>query len=319
MLPAPIGDPPDVSETWLAPPDRTRPVPGVTADDGVGLHVRIRGAHGPTVVLSHGFTVDSDDWEPQVAALAPVARVVTWDQRGHGRSGWGDPTHATVEWTGRDLAAVVDAVAGSSPVVLVGHSMGGMSILALARLRPEWFGTRVAGAFLVATSAGELVREGPLGLLHGTARRLGILPTVLTGARWAAPVADRLPWRDSRVGRWAVRRMLFTAAASEDEVHRAQERAERLPLPVASAFGGALLGHDESGALPVLGRVPVTVVVADADRLTPAEHGRRLVEALGPRARLVRVPDAAHLVAVTHHEVVDRALLGLLRRAVPGA
>ena len=299
-----------------AAPSGGRPVPGVVTDDGVPLDVRIRGRSGPVVVLSHGFTVDSEDWAPELPALRGRARVVTWDQRGHGRSGWGDPDRGTVEQTGRDLARVVDAVAGESdPVVLVGHSMGGMSILALARQRPEWFGTRVRGALLVATSAGELVRDGPIGLAHLAARRLGVMPAVAATARLAAPFADRLPWRASRIGRWATRRMLFTGDATDAEVDRAQERAERLPLAVGSAFGVDLLDYDGTAALPVLARIPVTVIAGGADRLTPAGHGERLVEALGPDAELVRVEDAAHAVNLTHHEVVDAALAGVLERA----
>lgn len=306
------------SSTTLRGGGRERPVPGVVGDDGVPLEVAIRGTRGPTVVFCHGFTADSQFWAPQIAALDGLARIVTWDQRGHGRSGWGEPSHATVDQTGRDLAAVVDAVAPSCPVVLVGHSMGGMSILALARQRPEWFGTRVVGAFLVTTSAGDLVRQGPVGLAHDAARRLGLLPALLTGARMAAPLADALPWRDSRVGRWAMRRMLFTAEATDAEVRDAQSNSERLPLPVGQAFGASLLAHDESGAVPVLARIPVVVVTADEDRLTPASHGRRIAEAIGPSARLVEVEHAAHAVTLTHHDVVDDALLDLVRGVRPG-
>lgn len=296
---------------------RARPVPGVVGDDGVPLDVSIRGSRGPTVVFCHGFTVDWHFWEPQIAALDGHARVVTWDQRGHGRSGWGEAAHGTVDQTGRDLAAVVDAVAPTSPVVLVGHSMGGMSILALARQRPEWFGTRVVGAFLVATSAGDLVRQGPVGLAHGVARRLGVLPTVMAGARLAAPLADLLPWRDSWLGRWTIRRLLFTAAATDADVRDAQTVSERLPLAVGQAFGASLLDHDESAAVHVLARVPVVVVVASRDRLTPAAHGHRILDAIGPTARLVEVPDAAHAVSVTHHEVVDEALVDLVHGVGP--
>ncbi|HEY2222178.1 alpha/beta hydrolase [Actinomycetospora sp.] len=306
------------SSTTLHGGGRDRPVPGVVGDDGVPLDVTIRGTRGPTVVFCHGFTADSRFWDPQIAALDGHARIVTWDQRGHGRSGWGEPSHATIDQTGRDLGAVLDAVAPSSPVVLVGHSMGGMSILALARQRPEWFGTRVVGAFLVTTSAGDLVRQGPIGLAHDAARRLGVLPALLGGARMAAPLADVLPWRDSWFGRWAVRRLLFTAEATDAEVRDAQWHTEGLPLPVGQAFGASLLSHDESGALPVLARVPVVVVTAGEDRLTPAAHGRRITEAIGPSARLVEVEHAAHAVTQTHHDVVDAALLDLVCEVRPG-
>jgi len=291
---------------------RPRPVHGVRAGDGVPLHVEIRGHQGPTVVLTHGFTVDSAEWSPQIAALAHRARVVCWDQRGHGRSGWGDPANATIDQLGRDLAAVVDAAAPCGRVVLAGHSMGGMGVLALARRHPEWFGTRVAGVFLVATSAGELLSDGLLGALHAAARRAGVLPAVLQGARLAAPLADHLPWRDSALGRWLVRRLAFTPDATDEEVRRLQTVTESVPLPVTSAFSSTLLDHDGTDALPALARVPTTVVAAADDRITPAAHGRRIAEALGPRARLVQVEGAGHAVNQTHHAVVSAALLDLV-------
>src|SRR3712207_9496460 len=80
-----------------------------------------------------------------------------------GRSGWTPLTRATIDRTGRDLGQVLDAVVPSGPVVLAGHSLGGMSVMALARQRPELFGTRVVGAFLLATSAGGLVSHGVVG------------------------------------------------------------------------------------------------------------------------------------------------------------
>ena len=142
-LPAPTGPPPPGSRV-------------VTTDDGVPLHVEVDGdADAPlTVVFSHGFTARLVEWELQRAALRDRARLVFWDQRGHGRSGWTKLTAATIDRTGRDLGQVLDATTPTGPVVLAGHSMGGMSILALARQRPELFGGRVVGVFLLATSAG---------------------------------------------------------------------------------------------------------------------------------------------------------------------
>src|SRR5580704_3286401 len=120
---------------------RGRPVP-VTADDGVSLYAEVSGPDDApvTVVFSHGYTLSQDVWHYQRQALAGT-RLVFWDQRGHGRSGRGDPEHSTIEQTGADLGAVLAAtMPAGGRVVLVGHSMGGMTIMALAARQPGLFG-----------------------------------------------------------------------------------------------------------------------------------------------------------------------------------
>src|SRR4051812_49981891 len=190
------------------------PPPGsrtVRTDDGVDLHVEVdevAGAVGGngvaplTVVLSHGFTARLAEWELQREALRDRARLVLWDQRGHGRSGWADPRSATIDRTGRDLGAVLDATVPDGPVVLAGHSMGGMSIMALARQRPELFGTRVVGVFLLATAAGGLVESGLVGRAVKLARRLGLLPLYLRVLQVLAPFIERHRRRGTLFGRW---------------------------------------------------------------------------------------------------------------------
>lgn len=223
-----------------------------------------------------------------------------------------------------DLTANAERSSSSSPVdpeplgppivVLVGHSMGGMAILALAHQHPEWFGLRAAGVLLVATSAGELLHEGLVGLLHRGSRRLGVLPGVLAGLRAAAPAVDRLPWRGSRLGNRFFRWLMFTPDDTADEVRLAQTATEATPLTVDAAFTETLLGFDESAGFAALRTIPTTVVVAQDDRLTPASHGQRIGDALGPNGRLVSVPHAGHAVPQTHPQTVDDALLDLLER-----
>lgn len=288
----------------------------VPADDGVPLHVEFDGdPHAPlTVVLSHGFTISSAEWGPQLPALRERARVVLWDHRGHGRSGWTPLTKATIDQTARDLAAVLAATAPSGPVVLAGHSMGGMSIMALARQRPELFPSRVVGVFLIATSAGGLVRTGLLGryvrLLHG----LRLLPLSLECLQLAAPHLERRRRRGSAAGRRFTRRYLF----GRDDAHplhvqQVQELLERTPYPVATAFCATFVDHDEEAALDVLRRVPVTILAASHDRLTPAPHARRIAD-LAAGAELVVVPRAGHAVNVTRPDVVNAAFVRLLER-----
>jgi pimeloyl-ACP methyl ester carboxylesterase len=283
----------------------------------VQLHVEVDGDRDAalTVVLTHGFTARLGEWDPQRAALRGRARLVLWDHRGHGRSGWTSLRKATIDRTARDLAEVLDATTPTGPVVLAGHSMGGMSILALARRQPELFGDRVAGVFLLATSAGGLAGDGLLGRLVGPARRLGLLALFLAWLRLTAPVLERFRRRGSGLGRWYTRRYLFgTDDAEPARVRQVQGMLEETPYPITTAFYAGLLAYDETAALPVLGRVPVTVLVGDADRLTPAAHSRRLARLIGPAAELVVVPGAGHSVNLSRPAVVDAAVLALLDR-----
>lgn len=312
--------PPSVADHGPPPPgSRT-----VSAEDGVELHVEVEGppshrAGALTLLLTHGFTARLGEWDLQreaVRAARPDVRLVLWDQRGHGRSAWGDIAHATIEQTGRDLARVLDAVAPTGPVVLAGHSMGGMSVMALARQRPELIGPRVVGAFLLATSAGGLVSEGPLATAVQVARRTRTLTAVLRALQRAAPMVERTRSRGTASGRRSTRRYLFGSADADPAlVSQVQELLEETPFTVTAAFYATFLDHDEEAALAVLRRVPTAVVVGSDDQLTPAAHSRHLAAALGPDTELVVEPGAGHSVNLTRPAVVDAALLRLLERA----
>jgi pimeloyl-ACP methyl ester carboxylesterase len=303
----------------------------VRTDDGVDLHVEVDGVAGGgaeggeataplTVVLSHGFTARLGEWDLQREALRSRVRLVLWDQRGHGRSGWTPLTRATIDRTGRDLGRVLDAVVPSGPVVLAGHSMGGMSVMALARQRPELFGTRVVGVLLLATAAGGLGTDGVVGLGVRVLRALHLLPAYLWLLQLWAPVLERHRRRGTRIGRRYVRRYLFGRDdATRANVRTVQDMLEETPLPVTMAFYATLLDHDEHAALPVLGRLPVTVVAATHDRLTPLRHGRRLAEEIGASAELVVAEGAGHSVNLTRAPVVDAAFLRLLDRVEDAA
>lgn len=306
---------------------RPAPLPGVPspsdpltvlADDGTPLHVEIDDvpASAVTVVFVHGFTARLQEFELQRETLRGRCRVVLYDQRGHGASGWGDLRHATIDQLGRDLSAVLDRHAPTGPVVLFGHSMGGMTLLALARQRPELFGPRVTGVFLLATSAGDLVTGGPLGFTVRVGRRLGLLPLWLWWLRQAAPLVQRVNRPGTRFGYAFTRHYLFGRDDADPATVRVvQALLEQAPFTISAAFYPTFISHDETAALPVLAAVPVTVLVGDSDRLTPAAHSRRMAAGIGPSAELVVVPGAGHSVNITRRDVVDDAMLRLLARA----
>jgi pimeloyl-ACP methyl ester carboxylesterase len=230
----------------------------------------------------------------------------------------------TVDQTGDDLDAVLTAmVPGRSRVVLVGHSMGGMTIMALAGGHPELFGTKVAGLVLLATAAGGLGR--PDGLMPGLPGPLRTFlqkaaPTLLRGVaagRRAALVEQgRLASRELEL--LATRFLAFGDPQASLSLTEFVERMIReAPVGVISDFYGALLGCDQSDVLTTLGRVPVTVVTGDKDRLIPPRLGTELAAEI-PGARMVMVAGAGHAIMLERHDVVNDAILGVLAEARQG-
>ncbi|REE98179.1 alpha/beta fold hydrolase [Thermomonospora umbrina] len=297
----------------------------VLADDGLPLHVEIDEPPGEgaplTVVFCHGYCLNLDGWHYQrrdVPKSAGPVRMVFWDQRSHGRSGRSRPAHATIDRTGEDLYAVLRATtAPGDPVVLVGHSMGGMSIMALADRRPEEFGDRVVAAALINTSGGHLA-EMTLGLPMAVARLVQPLaPGVIRGLGSRPRLVDRGRSLGADVAFMVTRRMAFADRyVSPSVVDFLEQMIRSTPIDVIAEFYPSLMSHDKEAAMAALGRVPVLVMAAGRDNLTPAAHGRRLAEAL-PDAELVEVEEAGHVLPLEHPGVVTGGLRRLIERVRP--
>ena len=295
----------------------------VTADDGVPLHVEVNGPDSApvTVIFCHGYTLSQDVWHYQRRDLAAVARLVFWDQRGHGRSGHPSPESCTIPQLGADLYAVLTAVApGPGPVVLVGHSMGGMTIMALARQHPELFGAKVTGVVLISTAAGGIDPTFWLPApLRPVARQAAtpVLRGVSTGRR--AALTERVRQAGGDLAFLGTRYVAFGDPEVSPSVVEFLERIIRAtPVGVVAAFYRALLQHDERAALGTLGRVPVTVVVGENDRLIPPARTEELAAEI-PGAELVQVPGAGHAVILERPELVNRAISELIARSAAGA
>jgi pimeloyl-ACP methyl ester carboxylesterase len=295
----------------------------VLASDGVPLHVEITGPDDApvTVVFSHGYTLSQDVWHYQRQALAGV-RLVFWDQRGHGRSGHGDPGHSTMDQLAADLGAVLAAtMPAGGRVLLVGHSMGGMTIMALAARQPELFSPAaegrlaVAGTVLIATAASGIDPSrwlpAPLRLVARQAA-----PVVLRGVSRGRPAAV-IEWGRQAAGDVAflsTRYMAFGDPGVSPAIVDFLERIIRAtPVNVVAEFYGTLMTHDQEAALATLGAVPATVIAGDRDRLIPARRAGELAAHL-PGSELILVPGAGHLVILERPEVVNEAITSLLAR-----
>ncbi|RKS76149.1 pimeloyl-ACP methyl ester carboxylesterase [Actinomadura pelletieri DSM 43383] len=292
----------------------------VEASDGLPLHVEVDGPDDAdlTLVFSHGYTLNLHSWHYQRRDLRESFRMVFWDQRSHGRSGRSDPADATIEQTGDDLYAVVRAtVRPDRPVVLVGHSMGGMSIMALADRHPELFERQVVGVAVANTSCGDMA-ELTLGLPLVLAKVVRPLaPRTLRGLGRRAELVERARGLGADLAFVVTRKMAFADRhVSPTVVDFLEQMIRATPIDVIAEFYPALMAHDKVACLDVLGRVPTLVLAGGEDRLTPAVHARRIAEAL-PDVELVEVEEAGHVLPLEYPGVVTGGLRRLIDRVRP--
>lgn len=277
----------------------------VTTDDGARLAVHVHdpglGDDAPTVVLAHGWTLSHAGWWPVLQRLADDggARLVAWDQRGHGDSTFARGARRsrgeTVRRLGDDLHAVLGQTAPSGPLVLGGHSMGGMTVMAYAGLYPQQLAERTRGVVLASTAMGGL--RGPGLPLEAPAMRL----------------ASRVPVRlGPLVTERGQRRGTFGPSPDPADMRAARDISRRTRMSTFGTFYAALMAHDESAAMEAFGQVPVDVVVGTHDRLTPRKLGERLAAAI-PGSTLHVEEGAGHM---TPYERAD-LLADLVRARLP--
>ncbi|KAA1427411.1 alpha/beta fold hydrolase [Nocardioides antri] len=292
----------------------------VTTEDGLNLHVT---THGPddapvSVLLSHCWTADESDWHYQVRDLLSHyghrIRIVTWDHRGHGQSDPAVEADCTIPHVTRDFGTVVDAVAPSGPIVVAGHSVGGMAITAIPEERPDLM-PRIAGLLLVSTSGGDL-RTVTLGLPEMGPYLRDRLPFVLaTRARLLSRTKRQ---RFPVIERQVVRRILLGRPQRPRDVGHVVDQLINCSPETMSGFFKDMMLHDRVGNLSAFDDVPTTVLVGTRDKLTPPDHAAKLVQGIHG-ARLLVAPDAGHYLPFERPTLVTDELCVLIDGALKGA
>ncbi|HVW43115.1 MAG TPA: alpha/beta hydrolase [Amycolatopsis sp.] len=292
----------------------------VAADDGTPLAVSEilpdDGKPEITVVGVHGFALSQRSWHFQrrdLSALAlPRVRQVYYDHRGHGASGAAAEATSTIEQLAQDLDSVLRAAAPDGPIVLMGHSMGGMVIMELAQRNPGLFAERVSGVAFIATAAGEV---GGRGLSRSLLSKYNPLTRGVGGlAGWQPVLVEFVRAAGGQLTRAAIRRLAFGSR----EVHPTivdflLEMLAVTPVRGLTNFIDTLGSHNRYAALAGLKHAHVLVIHGDADRITPFSHAERIVAEL-PDAELARVRGAGHMVQLEQPDVVNSHLIDLLQR-----
>ncbi|WP_329488096.1 alpha/beta hydrolase [Kitasatospora sp. NBC_01246] len=314
--------------TGDGPVDRSG-LPGLLGGSGALVRAGRRSGLGPaavgrreplTVVFCHGYCLNQDSWHFQRAALREGMRLVFWDQRSHGRSersrSFLAGELASIDQLGGDLKAVIDAVAPTGPLVLVGHSMGGMTVMALADQEPELFRDRVAGVALIGTLAGDW-EAVTLGLPAVGAKLFKkVAPGVMKLLGRQVELVEATRRLGADVSAVFYRKFSFGGKDVDPGVVRfAEQLLDATPIDVVAEFYPVFGAHEKTAALAALRGIPTLVLAGTKDLLTPPAHSEAMAEQL-PGAELLLVEDAGHLVMLERPDLVDQRLVALLKQAV---
>lgn len=245
---------------------------------------------GPTIVLLHGFPFDRTMWREQLEALVDEGfRVITPDLRGHGETEVGS-AEATMEQMAADVAALLDGLNVTGPVVLGGLSMGGYVTLAFRRL----FAGRVR-ALLLADTRPQADTDEARRTREETARR-----ALSEGMQVVADaMLPKLLAPSTREGRpEVVERILGMILRTR-------------PEGAAAALRGMAVRRDQTDLLPEID-VPTLVVVGSEDVLTPPADSHTMHRAIRG-SRLHVIEGTGHVSNVERPDEFNRVLTNFLK------
>lgn len=257
--------------------------------NGLDVFYETRG-NGESVLLVHGLGSSTEDWEPQVDALAKEFRVVTYDVRGHGRTAKPAGAYSVAQFAA-DAAALITSL-GLAPVHVIGLSMGGMIAFQLAADRPELVRSLV------------IVNSGPEMVPRTVKEKLGIVQRrVIVRLMGMRKMGEVLAERLLPGAEHAARRGVFA-----DRWARNDKGAYLRAL-------SALVGWTVTAKLPSI-RQPVLVVTADQD-YTPVAW-KQWYTALMPNATLAVIPESRHMMPVERPQLFHDTLLPFLAGTARG-
>jgi proline-specific peptidase len=293
---------------------RGTPIGPVESFDGTKLYVGEAGA-GPTVLFAHGFCLNASCWHHQLRKLSDEFRVVVYDMRGHGQSERPASEDWSMEAHARDLEAVVGAI-GDGPVMIVGHSMGGMVLLKYCGMYPEQLGSRITALVLADTTAFDVMG----GMVPSAARlltpALRLLEQAATLAATRNPTAfDRVRKDQKNMVALLIRLMGFGKKAPRHELAFMYQMLEAVPAEVLVPVVKTLRTMNLTDALDNID-VPTLVVVGSRDRLTPRAAARHLATAIHG-AQLQVIPNSGHMPMLEHPDEFNEIVRRFLRQ--PGA
>ncbi|WP_280417497.1 alpha/beta fold hydrolase [Nocardia carnea] len=295
----------------------------VTTVDGARLRVHSYGpADAEPIVFIHGWSCCIEYWNPQINAFAGRYRVISYDQRGHGestlgRAPLGDRTLAD------DLAAVLDAtLRPGRTALLVGHSMGGITLQAWAARHPQQVARRARAVVLANTTSGNIRYDTDLLPLLNKPLSVGNQPVTLLGSPVRLPMIVAESILTSPVplpGGWAARELLKQRIMARGATNEQADFAlsiVRSCRPLARGRHAAILADLQLGEAAANLTVPTTIIAGQYDRLLPERMSRIIADTMEKAGHRpdYQVWPTGHLGNIEAADRFDTELAAILKR-----
>jgi pimeloyl-ACP methyl ester carboxylesterase len=266
----------------------------VKRPDGTELHVEFYGRpEAQPILFTHGIATNSTDWYYAKRYLADRFRLILWDVTGLGKSSRSPHHDYSLEKMASDLEAVL-GVAGSKPVILAGHSMGGMITLQFCKLFPQHLGRRVAGLILTNTTY-----TNPVKTTTGRSFLPALQKPILVPLLYLIIGLSRLVWLQSWLsylnGTAYIPSRIFSFAGRQS---RGQLDFMTICQPLCSqaVLARQMLGMFKYDASDVLNRikVPTLIVTSNKDRGCVPEASEYMHQQI-PNSELVILAPSGHV------------------------
>ncbi len=269
--------------------------------DGSKLFVEANGDESlPTVVLIHGWSLNSGQWVYLQQEWRDKFRIVTWDLAGMGQSSGPHNHDYSIDKMAHDLRAVVE-ICGPGPVVLMGHSIGGMIILKFCELFPELQQSRIRKLVLVHTTYTNPLKTMATGKILVSLQKVLIEPLIyLQIYTWPLIwLADYLAYMNGSL-HWSLQQTGFAGRATREQVDFvARFYANDSPAVLARGALG-MLAFDGTPAFSRI-KIPVLVVGAAQDPLTDIDASRTIAREIKD-AELIVMDPAKHFGLIEYHQ-----------------
>ncbi len=292
---------------------RSREVKQIHRPDGTDIHVEFFGdPDAQPIIFTHGWSCNSTHWYYIKQALVDEFRLILWDVPGSGKSGQVPNHDYSMENLATDLEAVLP-LAGDKPVLIFGHSMGGMILLTFCRLFPQHLGTRVAGIGLVNTTFTNPVHTAPFTNVLRVLQK-PLLEPILSIMIGLSPIVWAQTWLSYLNGTSHISGR-FSSFAGRPTMGQLDYLINRSARVSPSVLGRQMLGMMHYDATEVLNKIqiPTLIISANKDGATVVEASHHMQKQI-ENSELVVLAPSGHMSMMEQHQEFVEAVANFARR-----